>query len=205
MPVVQWVIYQNCYEAKKRFNPNATPCSYNGLSREAIVSALGTDTQLDLVLYPHRSLKPEHFSILLRILMVLCILGSIRFYIVGAWPVVIFLVLDLLALWFAFYLNYRRARVREVIKLTEASLIVERYAANGKMESWQFEPYWTKVNIRKIDRYRNELSLSLHQQTVVIGSFLLPGEKRKLKEKLETELYIWKNRSPNQPGNIPEK
>lgn len=34
--------------------------------------------------------------------MVLCIFGSVRFYIVGAWPVVIFLVVDLFAFWFAF-------------------------------------------------------------------------------------------------------
>ncbi len=155
------------------------------------------------MLYPHRSLKPEHFSKLIIALIILSIFASIRFYLVGAWPVVIFLQLDIAALWFAFYINYRRARVKELIRLTDTNLIIERYTANGRMESWQFEPYWAKVKIRKIDTYRNELSINLHQQTVVIGDFLLPGEKKKLKEKLETELYRWKNSAPNSPGNKP--
>lgn len=169
------------------------------------MSTSDTHKQFDLVLYPHRSFKPEHFSVLLKILMALCLLGSIRFYVAGAWPVVIFLVLDVFALWLAFYINNRRARVREVIKLTDNCLIVERYAPNGRVESWQFEPYWTKINIRKLDRYRNELSLNLHQQNVMIGDFLLPGEKQKLKEKLEAELYQWKNRVPILPDSKPEQ
>lgn len=148
--------------------------------------------QLDITLFPHRSLKPEHFSKLLGVLIVLCTLAGIRFTLIGAWPVAAFLFIDLIALWFAFYLNYRRARVQEEITLTDTILTVRRTLPNGSVESWVFEPYWVKSNLIKDARYKNRLEITLHNQSVTIGSFLTPNERKKLHRALADAILKWK-------------
>lgn len=145
----------------------------------------------DVVLSPHRSLKPEHFQKLLLVLIVLCTIGGIRFTLVGAWPVAAFLWLDLIALWFAFFLNYRRARAREYIRLTETALEVERIDHKGKRETWAFEPYWVTIKLIENDM-ENELVLKLHGQQVSIGHFLSPPERKSLHKALTAALDDWK-------------
>lgn len=153
-----------------------------------------TEQYLNLVVFPHRSFKPEHFSRLLIILAVLCTFGGIRFTMVGAWPVAAFLFLDLLAIWFAFYINNRRARVHEVIELTDTDLKIKRTLPDGHTESWRFEPYWVKLSLSEDTRTTNRLEVSLHEQSVSLGTFLTPAERKSLHRKLSNALRAWKNR-----------
>lgn len=150
----------------------------------------------DAVLYPHRSLKREHFSKLLLILIVVCTLASLRFLAVGAWPVVIFLALDIAALWFAFWLNYRRQRTCETIRLTDNQLIVRRIDLRGNEESWVFEPYWANLRLMDDEHYGNRLKLSEHGKQVMLGGFLAPHERKELYAALSDALYKWKNQTP---------
>lgn len=149
---------------------------------------------LDLVVYPYRSLKPEHFSKLLLVLIAICTIASIRFSLIGAWPVAVFLLLDLIALWFAFYLNYRRAQIREEIKLSDTKLTIRRFTPKGLIKSWRFEPYWVKLCLVADQARTNRLELSLHDQCVNVGAFLTPGERASLYEELNDALRSWKNR-----------
>lgn len=149
---------------------------------------------LNLTLYPQRSLKPEHFSKLLLVLIVICTLASIRFIIVGAWPVVLFLGLDILGLWFAFFLSYRRGRIFETIQLTDSDLIISKSDASGRLTSQRFEPYWAKVALKTIGNDRNILTVSHHDQLVELGNFLVPGERRQVADALQDALARWRAR-----------
>lgn len=149
---------------------------------------------LDLKLYPQRSLKPEHFSKLLLVLIALCTLASIRFWIVGAWPVVLFLGLDVLALWFAFFLSYRRGRVFETVQLSDADLIVGKTDATGRFTSIRFEPYWAKVSMQSVGGDANILMISHHDKYVELGSFLVPHERREIADAIRTAIERWKRR-----------
>ena len=148
------------------------------------------------VLYPHRSLKPAHFSKLLLGLIAICTVVSLRFIAVGAWPVSIFLGADILALWFAFYLNYRSARAHEIVQLSDKNLTVERVSANGTRESWSFEPYWVSLELKSDKHYGNRLELSLHHQHVMLGQFLSAHERKGLHKALAAALHCWRNRQP---------
>jgi uncharacterized membrane protein len=149
----------------------------------------------DVVLSPHRSLKPAHFQKLLIGLIVLCTTAGIRFTLIGAWPVAAFLWLDLAALWLAFFINYRRARVREFIRLTESELIIERMDKNGGRESWVFEPYWVKLAFEETHEWENSLTVQLHSQKVAVGGFLSPPERKSLYKALQSALVRWKKTS----------
>ena len=147
---------------------------------------------LDVILLPHRSLSPAHFKKLILGLIAICFIAGVRFTLAGAWPVAAFLGLDILALWFAFYLNYRRARLREVIQLSKTKLTVKRTMPNGQTDSWQFEPYWVKAILHKQGR-TSLLELKLHDQSVHVGAFLTKKERAKLHAAISGALLEWKN------------
>src|SRR5215211_2462263 len=86
-------------------------------SRAGMQDANGTDLPerfdepvFAAVIRPHRSLGPEAF----RILMILCCLAtfvaSVPFVVLGFWPVAGFFGLDMLALYIAFRVSFRRGQ-----------------------------------------------------------------------------------------------
>ena len=70
---------------------------------------------LELVLTPHRSLPRRGFAVLMAALVLFNLVAGLVFLVVGAWPVIGFLGLDVLLVWLAFRMNYARARQSERI------------------------------------------------------------------------------------------
>ena len=70
-----------------------------------------------LTIWPHRSLSPKGFAIVIGVLAGLLFTIGLGFFLAGAWPVIGFLGLELLVVWGAFKLNYRAANVRETLSL----------------------------------------------------------------------------------------
>ena len=105
-----------------------------------------------------------------------------------------FLGLDVVALWFAFFLSYRRGRMFETIQLSEKDLIIGKSDANGRVTTTRFEPYWATVAIKTVGADKNILTVSHHDQSVELGSFLVPHERREIAEELKQALERWKNR-----------
>jgi uncharacterized membrane protein len=73
------------------------------------------------VLHPHRSLSRSGFLILLGFIGVLSLATSIAFLVIGAWPVLGFYGIDILALYIAFKLNYRAGKAYELVELSPSS------------------------------------------------------------------------------------
>ncbi len=149
---------------------------------------------LDLTLYPQRSLKPEHFSRLLLVLITICTLASIRFLIVGAWPVVLFLGADILALWFAFFLSYRRGRIFETIQLSDSDLIISASDTAGRLKTDRFEPYWVNVTIKSAGADKNVLVIQHRTKEIEVGRFLVPHERREVATAIKDALGRWRGR-----------
>jgi uncharacterized membrane protein len=116
------------------------------------------------------------------------------FMLMGAWPVVGFLGLDVALIYLAFRTNYRWARMYETVRLTKDSLLVERVSASGKVQRWRFQPYWLRVNIDNPASHESQLVLSSHGKRLRIGAFLSPDERMQLADALKDALA--KVRSP---------
>ena len=99
---------------------------------------------LDLVLYPHRSLSPIGFWILMGLVAVVSFGAGFGFYAAGAWPVVGFLGLDVVLIYVAFRMSYRSGRVVETIRMRSSDLVVRRTSARGKVRTWSFQPDWLR-------------------------------------------------------------
>lgn len=135
------------------------------------------DPRFSAVLTPHRSLGPKGFLVFMAAVGTISFATGLMFYLMGAWPVMGFMGLDLLLVYFAFRINFRALRVYETVDLTEESLTVTRVAPNGRAQSWRFSPYWVRLNLDERVGRSSELSLASHGKRLVFGSFLTDPER----------------------------
>src|SRR5258708_8515406 len=70
------------------------------------------------LLTPHRSLNRTGFLVLMAFLSVVSFAAGLAFLLMGAWPVLGFFSLDVLAMSWAFWVNFLRAQATEEISVT---------------------------------------------------------------------------------------
>lgn len=143
---------------------------------------------LDVVVYPHRSLGPTGFLVLMGALCACSFTVGLVFVLSGAWPVVGFLGLDVLVVYVAFRLNYRAARAYETVRLTAAELAITQVDARGRGRRVSFQPTWLAVDMDDPPRRDSRLTLRSHGRRLEIGRFLTPQEKLDLARTLRRAL-----------------
>ena len=146
----------------------------------------------DAVLQPHRSLPPRGFAIFMLVLAGLSFAVSLVFVLNGAWPVTPFFGVDVILVYLAFRISYRRAKLREELRLTEQSLTVDRVGLKGERTRWQFQPFWLRLVFEEKDEHTNRLTLASHGRSLVVGSFLGPAERRGVAMGLKDALARWR-------------
>lgn len=140
------------------------------------------------VLYPHRSLDPRGFTILMSAVGAVSFVAGVLFWAMGAWPVFGFFGLDVLLIYVAFRLNYRAGRLSEVIELTSDHLQLTRIHPSGKRDRFEFNPYWVRVRVADIAGGRTDLRLTSHGRELPFGRFLTDDERREFAETLTGQL-----------------
>lgn len=142
----------------------------------------------DAVLFPHRSLPPAGFWLLISIVAGFSFAAGMLFVMIGAWPVFGFFGLDVLLLAWCFRRSYWQARLYETVRLTERSLTVRRVDPGGKALTWTFQPYWLRVEMDDPPQHESQLTLASHGRRLAIGSFLAPEEKAEFARALRAAL-----------------
>lgn len=162
----------------------------------------------DAILHPHRSLGRGGFRVLMAVVVAMNLIVAGIFLAHGAWPVVPFCGLDVLALWLAFRVSYRSARQYERVRLTETALTVQRVHWKAPERRWSFHPYWLRITHHEpADHERHgaaggaagQVTLSSHGQSVGVGSFLSPDERSSFARALGDALRAWR-RPPCPPA-----
>src|ERR1043165_128738 len=82
-------------------------------------------------LTPHRSLTPTGKRVVVGLVAALALVPGVVFYLAGAWPVVGFMGLDVLAIWAAFTISMRGGKASEVVTLWPTALELKRIDAKG--------------------------------------------------------------------------
>ena len=113
-----------------------------------------------LTIWPHRSLSPKGFAIVIGVLAGLLFTIGLGFFLAGAWPVIGFLGLELLVVWGAFKLNYRAAKVRETIETTTETLTVEHKDQHGNAAVSRISGWLASCSIKPTSRPRTGSALS---------------------------------------------
>jgi uncharacterized membrane protein len=135
---------------------------------------------LELTLYPHRSLSPEGFWLIMGALVVLSFVGGVVFWSIGAWPVIGFIGLDVALVYWAFKASYAAGRAYERVILTEDVVVVRRVAPSGRTTVEALPAHWLRVELAAPAEAPAELRLSTHGRALVIGAFLSPAERREV-------------------------
>ncbi len=141
----------------------------------------------DAVLEPHRALSRSGFVAVILIAGAISLAVGIFFLVIGAWPVLGFLGLDIFLLWLAIKLNARARKITERIRVTADEVTVSRETPRGA-ESWSFNPYWLNVALQESAGGKGEIRLSSHGFSLSLGAFLMPKERRELADALKQAL-----------------
>ena len=128
---------------------------------------------LDLELRPHRSLTQVGFRVVMAVLIAFGILSGVIFLVLGAWPVLAFLGLDVVLVYLAFRASYAGGRVHEHIRLSPVVLTVERVDRRGRQRRFELQPHWLRVDVSQSP---SGLRLSSRGRSVDVGAFLPPDE-----------------------------
>ena len=141
-------------------------------------------------LTPHRSLSPDGFVILMSVFAGFNFAYGLFFYLIGAWPVVGFMGLDVALIWWAFRANFADARRAEHIEITAEELVLRRLAESRPSQELRFARGWVRVELEE-DREREligPLYLRFGEKRTEIASFLGAQERLSFANALKAAL-----------------
>lgn len=148
-------------------------------------------------LTPHRSLSRRGLRIVIAFVAVAASVPGMVFFAMGAWPIIGFMGLDVLLVWWALSASMRDGRRREQVTLWPDELELKRVGANGREELLRFNPYFVKL---VIDRDYNERTTGLHLRTrdsdTEIGTFLNADDKASFAKAFGTSLKKARHTAP---------
>ena len=135
-------------------------------------------TLFSAILTPHRSLNGVGFLAVMVAIGGLSFASGILFLVLGAWPVIGFLGLDVALVYWAFRVNYRAANAYEEVVVTSSELKLRKVSHHGKVAEWSFNPLWVKLD-REVDEEYGTARLFLvsRGRRLPLAGFLSPGEK----------------------------
>lgn len=137
------------------------------------------------------SLSAEGNLQLLIVLFILSLLVALGFVGAGAWLVLPFAGLELLAFAYAFYYLSLRANDKQTVTVVDDKVIVETKGYK-KAEHTEFNRYWAQVHLRKQKNGLNGLFIGSHGKEVEFGRGFINEEQRVLIAN-ELKLILKKN------------
>src|ERR1700682_6739300 len=130
------------------------------------------------LLTPHRSLNRTGFVVLMGFIGAVSFAAGLAFLLMGAWPVLGFFGLDVLAIWWAFRINFRHAKATEEISMTHSELRVRRVSHRGHVVEWVLNPLWVQLDQKTHAEFGIErVYLVSRGRRISIASFLGADEK----------------------------
>ena len=135
-------------------------------------------TIFSAMIVPHRSLGSVGFLVLMAAFGGVSFLAGIAFLMMGAWPVFGFFGLDVLLLYWAFRINYRRGAAYEQVEVTASALTVRKVSHRGQIREWVLNPLWVRLDMDKIEDFGiARLFLVSRGKQLTIANFLAPHER----------------------------
>ncbi len=134
---------------------------------------------------PNQSLTRRGFLWIASAVFVLSMSIAIRYYILGAWLVLPFTILEMLFLATVSLLVWRHNRSYERITVDENEISIVRQN-NRNRQQWKFQSYWVQV-ILQLDThswYPSRLLIRSHGRSVEVGKALTDSERKELADRI---------------------
>jgi uncharacterized membrane protein len=151
--------------------------------------ASGESAIFSAVITPQRSLSHRGFVGFMLILGGVSFATGMFFLIAGAWPVFGFCGLDVLLIYWAFRVSYRRASAYEEVTVTPSELTVRQVSHHGGTREWTLNPLWVRLDrVVHAEFGIERLFLVSHGRRLAIAGFLGPQEKESFAHALAAAL-----------------
>ena len=137
------------------------------------------------ILKPNRSASVRAINLVIVLLAGVFFLTGIGFMLIGAWPIMGFLGLEIVLLYLALRWNLLAAGRQETVTLTPAALTVERIDPWGNRTTESLDPAWARVTL---DERQGRLEIRSRGRGIVVGRFLAPEELAEFAETLRGAL-----------------
>lgn len=139
---------------------------------------------LDAVLEPPRSLSPRGFN---RVMLALGALGfviGLAFLINGAYPVVGFMGLEILALWLVFRFSFRAQSARTYVRVTAEAVMVRKVDGWGRERRANLASHFARVEFDRAAAGPNALRVASSGKAYPLGEFLTLRERESFARRL---------------------
>lgn len=140
------------------------------------------DLGYKIIARPNNSLSPHDSVKLLAVMATVALVIALGFARIGAWLVLPFAGLEILAFAYAFYTVYLHSGDFESITIEDDRVVVEK--RNYKESTTTvFQRYWAQVNVRKVVKSKggngkSGLFISSHGNEVEFGGNFINDEQR---------------------------
>ena len=148
------------------------------------------DRRRTFVITPNQSMSWKQLSLAYSGIATVTLAVGCYFWIRGMTLVLPFSGLEVLLLGVALYMTAWRGGTREVITITDDSVLVET-GRNKPQQRHDFRRYWTKVVLRRpwVAWYPSKLLLCSHGREVEVGGFLNEEERKGLAQVLRSAIH----------------
>jgi len=143
---------------------------------------------LDAVLEPPRSLSPRGFVRVMAGLGAVSFLLGLVFVAQGAYPVMGFLGLEMLALWGVFRWSFQAQTARTYVRVTAEALDVRKVDGRGRERRAQLPAGFARVEFDRTASAANALRVAASNRRYAIGEFLTPRERETFARRLDQAL-----------------
>ena len=147
-----------------------------------------TDVLFEAILIPHRSLPPVGVIAVMCALIVVSAAIGVGFTLVGAWPVLGFLGIDIILVYWAFRISYGAARQSEHVRLSADELEIVFMDASGADRRATVQSYWATAWLEPANTKQDRLVIRSHGRELELGSFLGRAEKIAFADRLNDAL-----------------
>jgi uncharacterized membrane protein len=150
-------------------------------------------TLFEAMIVPHRSLSPRGLAVVIVLISCLSALIVLRFWLIGAWPVAGFGVVEIGLAIFLLRLNASRARASELILLSENRVRIVRTDRRGHRQQCDLPVGWLNAVLEDSPGRVPRLLLVAHGVREEIAAMLGETEKRDLWVALCESLHRLRN------------
>lgn len=141
------------------------------------------------MLRPHRSLSSAGLNWVMGFVCLVGLAVSIPFFLLGAWPVIGFMGLDIGLIYLAFRANNAAARAYEQVFVSRVLLLVRVASPRGDIREKRFNPLWTKLEREEHPEFGTErLAFRQGRDEMEIARFLGRDERATLAANLQRAL-----------------
>ncbi|MFN4184703.1 MAG: DUF2244 domain-containing protein [Hyphomonas sp.] len=143
---------------------------------------------MDAVLTPNRSLSRKGFLIAMTAIAVTFFMTGLIFLSMGALPILGFMGLDVLAIWFAFHISYKRQREETRVTVTARTISLHHKDAKGREKHAELPAAFARIELEEPAGPTSWLRIEHGKTAWIIGRFLTPTERSSLAKALRQAL-----------------